>query len=104
MGDVVDDGNDFEAFRIPPGSTSPPDAASAPAAAAGRSPRTSRRGRERMPRQHGAFIRGPIPLTWLDIVLSLPGATPVRVALALVYQSGLEGSSTVRFTRNAIVV
>ncbi len=38
-------------------------------------------------------------MEWLDGVLVLPGPTVLRVALALLYQSGLERSSTVRFTR-----
>ena len=59
---------------------------------------TWKRGRKRIPRQLGAFIRGPIPLAWLDGVLKLPGRVPLVVALALAYQSGLEGSARVRFT------
>jgi hypothetical protein len=43
------------------------------------------------------FIRGPIPLAWLDGVLKLPGRFPLMVAPALAYQSGLEGSARVRF-------
>ncbi len=91
MGCIVDDGNGIEAFRIPPGS-------GAVAGGAGDSPRTLKRGRKRIPRQLEPFIRGPIPMAWLDGVFSLPGRVPLVVALALVYQSGLQGSSTVRFT------
>ena len=89
MGCIVDDGNGIEAFRIQPGADA--------GGVVGSSPR-SKRGGKRIPRQLGAFIRGPIPLAWLDGVFSLPGRVPLVVALALVYQSGLEGSSTVRFT------
>ena len=58
-----------------------------------------RRSQQPIKRQQGAFIRGPIPLAWLDIVLGIPGRSPLVVALALVYQSGLERTGTVRFTR-----
>ncbi len=80
------DGNGIEAFRLQPGSG---------VGAAGRNPKPNRK---RVPRQLGAVIRGPIPLAWLEGVLRLPGRTPVVVALALAYQSRLEGSTTVRFT------
>ena len=82
----MDDGNGIEVFRLQPGSG---------AVVSGRNPKRSRK---RVPRQLGAFIRGPIPLAWLDGVLRLPGRSPVVVALALAYQSGLEGSVRVRFT------
>lgn len=92
MGEVVNDGNEIEAFRLPPESV-------AVAGGLVDSTQALKRGRKRIPRQVGPFIRGPIPLNWLDGVLSLPGRVPLVVALALVYQSGLEGSATVRFTR-----
>ncbi len=85
----MDDGNGLEAFRLQPGSV---------AVGGAESGRTWKRGRKRVPRQLGAFIRGPIPLAWLDGVLKLPGRVPLVVALALAYQSGLEGSARVRFT------
>ena len=88
----MDDGNEIEAFRLQPGS------GGVASGVVGSSP-TSKRGRKRIPRQVGAFIRGPIPLAWLDGVLSLPGRVPLVVALALMYQSGLEGAATVRITR-----
>lgn len=91
MGAVVDDGNEIEAFRLQPGS------GAVASGVVGSSP-TSKRGRKRIPRQLGAFIRGPIPLAWLDGVLKLPGRVPLVVALALMYQSGLEGAGKVRFT------
>ena len=50
----------------------------------------------------GAFIRGPIPLAWLDGVLNLPGRGPLVVALALMYQSGLEHSPSVRVTHKLL--
>ena len=80
----MDNGNELDAFRLP--SDSMP------------LRRKERNPRQTVARQQGAFIRGPIPLAWLDGVLSLPGRVPLVVALALVYQSGLEGSGTVRFT------
>ena len=54
-------------------------------------------------KKRGAFIRGPILLDWLDGVLKLPGRAPLVVAMALAYQSGLEQSSTVRFTRKLMI-
>lgn len=76
--------DDLESFRLPSGEIPPPK-------------RDNRRGRGGG-RQHGAFIRGPIFLAWLDGVLNLPGRMPLVVALALVYQSGLERSNTIRVT------
>ncbi len=95
MGGVVDDGNGIEAFRLQPGSGA---VAGGVVSGVRDASRTLQRGRKRIPPQLGAFIRGPIPLAWLDGVLRLPGRVPLVVALALVYQSGLEGSATVRFT------
>lgn len=51
------------------------------------------------PRKAGLFIRGPIYLDWLEGVLKLPGRAPVVLALALVFQTGLEKSQTIRLTR-----
>ena len=87
----MNDESEFEAFRLLPGSV-------ALATAVVESSPRSKRDRNRIPRQTGAFIRGPIPLAWLEVVLRLPGRAPLAVALALVYQSGLEGATTVRFT------
>lgn len=96
----MDGENGFEAFRIPPESSLIAYSQSASDQdAAGGARRTSKRGRLRPPRQQGAFIRGPIPLAWLDGALKLPGPTALRVALALHYQSGIEKSSKVRFTQ-----
>jgi hypothetical protein len=89
----VDDGNGLEAFRLQPGSVAVGGAESCP---------TWKRGRKRIPRQLGAFIRGPIPLAWLDGVLKLPGRVPLVVALALLYQSGLESSPSVRVTHKLL--
>ena len=77
--------DDLESFRLPGGDLPPL--------------KRSKTVRRAASRQRGAFIRGPIMLAWLDGVLSLPGRMPLVVALALAYQSGLEGSGTVRFTR-----
>ena len=105
MGWCVDDEKELDAFRIPLGSPPVAHAAAATAPAAATGSRTpSRKVRERIPRQQGAFIRGPILLAWLDGVFMIPGATALRVALALCYQSGLEGSSTVRFTHKLMVM
>lgn len=49
-------------------------------------------------RQRGPFIRGPLPLDWFAPVLAMQSPGPLRVALALFYQSGLERTSTVRVT------
>ena len=49
-------------------------------------------------RQSGLFVRGPIPLAWLDPVLSMHSRTPLALAVALWFQSGLEQSNTVRLT------
>ncbi len=49
-------------------------------------------------RQSGLFLRGPIPLAWLHPVLAIRGRTPLALALALRFQSGLEKSATVRLT------
>jgi hypothetical protein len=49
-------------------------------------------------RQSGWFVRGPIPLAWLDPVLSMHSRTPLALAVALWFQSGLERSNTVRLT------
>ncbi len=51
------------------------------------------------PRKAGLFIRGPIYMDWLKGVLRLPGRAPVVLALALVFQAGLEKSQTIRLTR-----
>jgi len=91
--------NSIEAFRLPPESA---DASAAPASAVPaeqRSQRTRKRGRERIPRQQQAFIRGPLPLPWFECVFKIPGSTVLRLALALFYQSGLEGSATIRLTQ-----
>ncbi len=64
--------------------------------------RKERNSRQPVARQQGAFIRGPISLAWLDGVLSLPGRGPLVVALALMYQSGLERSPSVRVTHKLL--
>lgn len=48
--------------------------------------------------QSGPFIRGPIPLAWLEPVLAMSGRSPLAVALALHFQAGLERSARVRVT------
>lgn len=84
----MDNGNELDAFRLP--------ADSVPLR------RKERSSRQTVARQQGAFIRGPIPLLWLDGVLRLPGRGPLVVALALLYQSGLEGSPSVRVTHKLL--
>ena len=84
----MDNGNELDAFRLPVDSRP--------------IRRKEKHSRQPIPRQQGAFIRGPIPLVWLDGVLSLPGRGPLVVALALVYQSGLERSPLVRVTRKLL--
>ena len=91
---------DLEAFRLPSGS-SPEICSSTTATIQGSSARskaTSKKRQDQIPRQQGLFIKGPIPLAWLDGVLKIPGATVFKTALALWFQSGLESTSTIRFT------
>lgn len=84
----MDNGNELDAFRLPSDSV--------PLRRKERSPRQT------VARQQGAFIRGPLPLVWLDGVLKLPGRGPLVVALALLYQSGLERSPSVRVTHKLL--
>jgi hypothetical protein len=84
----VDNGNELDAFRLPVGSVP--------------MRRRGKNSRQPIPRQRGAFIRGPIPLAWLDGALNLPGRGPLVVALALMYQSGLERSPSVRVTHKLL--
>ena len=41
------------------------------------------------------FIKGPLPLDWIERAAALPGKV-LHVALALWFQMGLEGASTVK--------
>lgn len=84
----MDNGNELDAFRLPLGSLP-----------VRRKEKTSH---QLVARQQGAFIRGPIPLAWLDGVLSLPGRGPLVVVLALMYQSELERSPSVRVTHKLL--
>ena len=84
----MDSGNELDAFRLPVGSLP--------------MRRKEKNSHQPIPRQRGAFIRGPIPLAWLDGVLNLPGRGPLVVALALMYQSGLERSPSVRVTHKLL--
>ena len=84
----MDNGNELDAFRLPSDSV--------PLRRKERSPRQT------VARQQGAFIRGPLPLVWLDGVLKLPGRGPLVVALTLLYQSGLESSPSVRVTHKLL--
>ena len=84
----MDDGNELDAFRLP--------ADSAPFR------RKERNSRQTVVQQQEGFIRGPIPLVWLNGVLKLPGRGPLVVALALLYQSGLERSPSVRVTHKLL--
>ena len=91
---------DLEAFRLPSGS-SPEICSSTTATIQGSSARskaTSKKQQNRIPRQQGLFIKGPIPLAWLNGVLRIDGAVVLRVALALCFQSGIDRRPTVRFT------
>ena len=49
-------------------------------------------------RRKGLFIRGPISLDWMSPVLSMSGRTPLALAIALWFQSGLERSTSFRLT------
>ena len=80
---------DFEKFRLEnqgTGSTNPKD-----------EPQQSR--------QRGAFIRGPIILAWLQQAAALPGSSPLRLALALAFQAGLQRSKNdIRLTKKLLSV
>ncbi|MFT5093317.1 MAG: hypothetical protein ACI8P0_002061 [Planctomycetaceae bacterium] len=80
---------DFEKFRLESqhtGTTSPKD-----------EPRQSR--------QRGAFIRGPITLAWLQQAATLPGSSPLRLALSLTFQAGLQRSKDdIRLTNKLLSV
>lgn len=92
--------HDLEAFRLP-SAPSPEIGGSTPATIHGSSARTkvtSQKRQNQIPRQPGLFIKGPIPLAWLDGVLKIRGAAVFKTALALWFQAGLESSSTIRFT------
>lgn len=76
--------DDFEKFRLPRTCVST---------------RSEAKPQAPMSKKGGMFIRGPIYLDWLEGVLKLPGRAPLVLALALVFQAGLEKSQTVRLTR-----
>ena len=46
---------------------------------------------------HGRFLKGPVPLPWLQSASKLPGKS-LQVGVALWYRAGLEGKSTVTLT------
>ena len=48
-----------------------------------------------------AFIKGPLPLTWMTLAAQLPGKT-LQVALALWYLSGLQKTLTVRLASKTL--
>src|SRR4051794_40604721 len=48
--------------------------------------------REERPRVSGQFLRGPIPLVWLETAARLRGGSPLAVALAIRFQSGRQGN------------
>lgn len=43
-------------------------------------------------RQTGKFIRGPIPMTWVTRVASLPGKAPLLIGMMLFHLAGLRGT------------
>jgi DNA-binding transcriptional ArsR family regulator len=51
-------------------------------------------------RTKGRFIRGPINLSWLLHASDLRGKSPMKLALAIHFQAGLENSKTdIRLTK-----
>jgi hypothetical protein len=51
------------------------------------------------------FIKGPIPLNWIQRAAELPGSSPFLLGIALWYQAGLERSRTdLRLTRKLLSV
>jgi hypothetical protein len=59
----------------------------------------------RKTRQSAAFIRGPIMLAWLQQAASLPGRSPLHLALSLVFQAGLQRSKDdIRLTNKLLSV
>lgn len=51
------------------------------------------------------FIKGPIPLKWIQKAVELPGRSTLVLALALRYQAGLERSNTdLRLTQKLLSV
>lgn len=56
-------------------------------------------------RKQKPFLRGPIPLQWLQRAAELPGKSPFQLGIALWYQAGLERSrSDLRLTRKLLSV
>jgi hypothetical protein len=43
----------------------------------------------------GRFLKGPVPLVWLQTAAALPGKT-LHIAIVLWYRAGLTGSMTVK--------
>jgi hypothetical protein len=55
----------------------------------------------RSPRIAGQFLRGPIPMAWLEKAANLPGKGPLAVALAIRFESGRRGNApSVRLTNS----
>ena len=53
-------------------------------------------------RKPAGFIKGPLPLPWMQAAARLPGRT-LQVALALWYLAGLKKDTTVRLTTKPLV-
>lgn len=47
------------------------------------------------------FIKGPLPLVWIERAAALPGKT-IQVALAIWFQVGLEGTQTVKLGQKRV--
>src|SRR3954470_13955123 len=45
------------------------------------------------PRIQGQFLRGPIPMAWLERAAKLPGKAPLAVALVIRFESGRRGGA-----------
>ena len=79
--------DDLEAFRLPESVVSDVGDTGRPDAEAIRPGKLKTRRTQR-------FVKGPIDLPWLKRVAALPGKTPLLIALALHYQSGLSKSKS----------
>jgi hypothetical protein len=57
----------------------------------------------RSPRIAGQFLRGPIPMAWLEKAAKLPGKGPLAVALVIRFESGRTGNAQAVKLTNPLV-
>src|SRR3712207_474894 len=55
------------------------------------------------PRIHGQFLRGPIPMSWLETAAKLPGKAPLAVALTIRFEAGRQANSQAVKLTNPLV-